>query len=222
MVTLVKLGYESQEVLLQCPERAPAGPIEKKVRMVSTARASISVTTDPDGMDVLLDGARVGVTPQRIAELAPGRHLVVLSHPDYLAEERAIVLAPGDQQDLNVKMRDRTVEYLRARIAEKPLMLDTYAQLAHYCAIHGRFAEAEEAIRKGFDVLRMPGAQAQKEYFHELRDMYMREYNYPRTPAAQNLRKLCMNLVQEAMEKNLWERFHLEREVYNKMRQVPL
>jgi hypothetical protein len=62
-------------------------------RAAATATA-ISVTSEPPGADIRLDGSPAGSTPARLST-TPGKHLVTVTKPDFVYEVRTISLEPG-------------------------------------------------------------------------------------------------------------------------------
>ncbi|MGC4115494.1 MAG: PEGA domain-containing protein [Myxococcales bacterium] len=75
-------------------DKAAAAPTTRP--MALTVRANI------DGAEVLIDGARKGLTPLSLAELAIGPHTVEVRAPDRTAETRRIVVEAGKPVALDV------------------------------------------------------------------------------------------------------------------------
>ena len=67
--------------------------------------ATLAVATTPPGVDVLLDGGKVGETPLRLADLAVGEYTVTLRHPLHeTIEMSAQRLIPGRVTNISRKM----------------------------------------------------------------------------------------------------------------------
>ena len=67
--------------------------------------ATLAVATTPPGVDVLLDGGKVGETPLRLADLAAGEYALTLRHPLHeTIEMPAQRLIPGRVTNISRKM----------------------------------------------------------------------------------------------------------------------
>jgi formylglycine-generating enzyme required for sulfatase activity len=72
----------------------------------------IDVTTDPAGATLLIDGERIGTTPQIKTELAFGSRRLRLEHPRYLPAERVIESAGlGEHQKLHLVLEPAWAVY---------------------------------------------------------------------------------------------------------------
>jgi hypothetical protein len=69
---------------------------------------SLRVTARP-WADVSIDDVKRGRTPLDRVALAPGRHTVVLVHPDYQPLRRVLTIRSGETATLNVDMRDEAI-----------------------------------------------------------------------------------------------------------------
>ena len=99
------------------------------VALRSSAAATLTVQTSIEAMDVYVDGNRAGVTPITLSDLTPGTHLVKITHPDFLPEERNVTVASGEVKTLTVAMTNAKKAFLQARIKEEPKNLMFYARL---------------------------------------------------------------------------------------------
>jgi len=56
-------------------------------------KAVMTVSSIPSGVDVYLDGKKVGTTPYNKSELSPGQHKLKLDHPEYVTKTVTITLS---------------------------------------------------------------------------------------------------------------------------------
>jgi serine/threonine-protein kinase len=82
---------------------------EAPLALLPHDRGELRVLATP-WADVAVDGEYVDTTPfARAIPLAPGRHFVTLTHPDAPTEQRAVRVAAGESQLLDVTMRVRAI-----------------------------------------------------------------------------------------------------------------
>ena len=71
----------------------------------STAPGTISLGSNPSGVEVLADGSPVGATPLAL-ELSPGSHTLELRLPGYESQRRTLTLGPGESLALTIPMTE--------------------------------------------------------------------------------------------------------------------
>src|SRR5689334_5169602 len=72
------------------------------------ASGRLSVSTDPAGASVYVDGRLAGQTPLALAELAAGEHRVRIQHPGYLENARVIAIESGKVTTVSAKLTPGT------------------------------------------------------------------------------------------------------------------
>jgi formylglycine-generating enzyme required for sulfatase activity len=89
----------------------------------------VTITTEPEVAEVLLDGVRLGATPLVDAELTPGVHRLEFSAPRHLAEVRELeVSGGGERQSLAATLTpDWAVVSLRTEPAGATVLVDGVA-----------------------------------------------------------------------------------------------
>lgn len=90
LVLLMSLGPGAAAVMAEAAETA----------------GSISVTSDPVGAEVYVDGRFEGETPLRLDGVAAGSHRVTLVKQGYLENRRVVDVAPGGTLDLAVPLSE--------------------------------------------------------------------------------------------------------------------
>ena len=68
------------------------------------ARPTLTVTSEPSGSDVTVDGREVGKTPVTLRDLQPGTHSVVISAAGRQTQTRTVELRAGGASDLVVSL----------------------------------------------------------------------------------------------------------------------
>jgi hypothetical protein len=66
--------------------------------------AHLSVTSDPPGAAVLLDGAPFGVTPTRAIEVPAGQHVVRVESDGYKPEEKTVTVEEGGSLEVDIAL----------------------------------------------------------------------------------------------------------------------
>jgi hypothetical protein len=82
-------------------------------------KPTLTVTSDPSGALVTVDGTGYGKTPLTLRELAPGPHTVVLSLPGRQSATRAVELRAGGSHDITAQLEAETPA-IAARMPEPP------------------------------------------------------------------------------------------------------
>jgi PEGA domain-containing protein/PKD domain-containing protein len=70
----------------------------------AAATGALSITTEPDGADVYVDGRLTGQTPANVGALTAGEHRVRIVKSGYLENARVVTLTAGEATRLNVKL----------------------------------------------------------------------------------------------------------------------
>ena len=76
--------------------------------------ATILVTANVDGASVSIDGVDIGETPVAAEELVEGTHEVMVTRRGYVATRRRVELAPGEQERVDVTLREIGAEAVAA------------------------------------------------------------------------------------------------------------
>jgi hypothetical protein len=66
---------------------------------------SLLVSSDPESARLYLDDQDVGVTPERLEGIAPGRHVVRVEREDFTPVREAVVVDEGGSSNLHVMLR---------------------------------------------------------------------------------------------------------------------
>jgi hypothetical protein len=71
-------------------------------------KPTLTVSSDPSGATVSVDGQGYGRTPLTLRELSAGSHTVVVSAPGRLPSSRTVELRPGGAHDLSITLEPET------------------------------------------------------------------------------------------------------------------
>jgi hypothetical protein len=95
--------------------------VELQLKELKGAFAYLSVTTKPDGALVNVDGSNLATTPlPEPLRLAPGSHIVAVSRQGFSTETLMVAIAEGQQQTLNLELRELSANDPAHRAAVTP------------------------------------------------------------------------------------------------------
>jgi hypothetical protein len=75
----------------------------------ASGTGGLSISTDPDGASVFIDGRSAGSSPLHLSDIAAGEHRVRIVKNGYLENARIVTVAPGAPHALQVKLT-RSIE----------------------------------------------------------------------------------------------------------------
>jgi tetratricopeptide (TPR) repeat protein len=78
--------------------------VEAQIAQLESIFATLSITTDPSGAEVTVDGAVLGRSPLTVLHLAAGSHVVTASRADGRPATRVVSLVEGEQLPLNLTL----------------------------------------------------------------------------------------------------------------------
>jgi hypothetical protein len=183
--------------------RRVAAPV---VTLTSSARARLSITSDPSGADVFLDGRRIGVAPLSRAGLEPGVHTVYVAMPEFYPWEKKVELESAAEVLLRCELQSKWAAVYRERILKHSKVLDNYVELAHEYVLRGKFKAAEEVLWEGVEIMVKYGGHSSKERFvAEIYHTHLRDYLYPDEGADESLRLACLKIMKAMIDKNLYD-----------------
>ena len=99
-LVLQKAGYQNVLVDVKFNGRSPLVKHEKLILDSGT----LTVTSEPSGANVTVNGVLQGQTPVTVKDVPKGRATVIVEHKGYLSETREVVLNAGDERSLDVKL----------------------------------------------------------------------------------------------------------------------
>ncbi|MBO7483341.1 MAG: PEGA domain-containing protein [Kiritimatiellae bacterium] len=99
---LRKTGYQTRTAEVRFDGRRPLVKIERLI----LDSGEVSISSDPAGARVVVDGIERGVTPLVMGGVSRGRMRVRLSHPGYRDVTRELNVSPGDSLTLDVAMEE--------------------------------------------------------------------------------------------------------------------
>ncbi len=102
-VRLTREGYIEKEVELDVEDRTPVGI---DVALTSDS-ARLTVRSQPEGADVLINGSARGQTPLTLERLASGESRIQVELPGYYAYEERTVLRAGQDVVVNATLRPK-------------------------------------------------------------------------------------------------------------------
>lgn len=96
-VTFSQFGY--QKFIARVPVQA--GKISEVTATLAPDTGTLSITSNPSGARVLVDGTDTGITPVTAGNLTAGNHTVAITLDGYLSQQQAVAVIPGQTQPVN-------------------------------------------------------------------------------------------------------------------------
>lgn len=100
-----ELGGESTQAVAVKPAEAPVAVPDSVVASapLATEPGTVTVSSNPEGADVTVDGAFVGNAPANL-KLAPGKHTVTLTSSGFKAWSRDLTVLAASETNLNATL----------------------------------------------------------------------------------------------------------------------
>jgi len=221
---LIRRGCKDKEIIIKADDYMPPTFKDKRdhlllgrnvtaplVELETTLSATLSVSTDPGGAEVFLDGMRLGIAPLSRPGLLPGRHSLYVEKTGFYPTEQIVNLKPGEELSVRCELENKWGALYRQRIAEDPAEMTNYAELAHEYVLRGRFEAAEKVLWDGIDALAKGGAKNSVRVVAEISQIYVRYCIYPKEGADESLRPACRKMMQRVLDENLHNRKQVTR-----------
>ncbi len=105
-VTVMLPGYATEERPIRLTINRPSRTLEIALRVVPAAPVSgeLSVTTDPPGATIFVDGESSGTAPRSVPALSPGRHTVRVELVGHEPVTRDVTVEAGETVDLALRL----------------------------------------------------------------------------------------------------------------------
>jgi hypothetical protein len=91
--------------------RVRPGVVTKVSVKLRPLSGKVSVSTDPAGAKVLIDGREAGSSPMEIDKVARGKHTVTVLKPGFATREKEIELEYGDELSLFLRLKVKVVVF---------------------------------------------------------------------------------------------------------------
>ncbi len=228
-LVLIRRGFQDAVVNLEwkqlCGDNIAAGlrrlfvgqdAETEAVQLQSLAKARLSVSSEPQGVEIYLDGRRLGATPLSVGNLSAGNHVLRATKVNFFPEEQTLALQAGEDNVIHLTLQGQWEALYRARIEAQPGDLLNYAELAHNYVLRAQFDSAEAVLRRALEAATRDDAQNHSYLFQECVQIYTHYYDYPREGADDSLRPACRTIVETAREKRLED----ERRLQQRLRQM--
>ncbi|MBN2713685.1 MAG: PEGA domain-containing protein [Planctomycetes bacterium] len=112
--------------------------------------ASISVTSNPVGATVIVDGHVRGRTPVVVDGLNPGRRTVEVTLTNYIPQTQGVELNAGGAEKLEVNLKHLQVEAYKQRIKADAGDIAAYNDLGELLFVLERYPEAAKVYTEAF------------------------------------------------------------------------
>lgn len=152
-----------------------------KIRLDRETSATLVVDTEPQRVDVTVDGVYRGRTPLVVSDLTPGDHEVVLAKTGYAAISETIPLTAYGATRLRRALKSKIESYYAQAIQENPTSLHNYTELLHHQVVEGEFAVARKTLRQALQVIGEHSAlkaDEKRRFYQELWKIYRAQFEY--------------------------------------------
>ena len=102
-----KEGYLPYSESVRLDEEGASYTVRVTLAPVVSAKSSISVSSEPPGAAVKLNGKPSGVTPVMLGSLEPGRYELTIEYQDFPAQTRTLDIKAGALHEVKVRFETR-------------------------------------------------------------------------------------------------------------------
>lgn len=147
-------GYEPSSRILSS---SGGSPELIRLQLKPEPRGKIEITSEPTGARIYLDDFFAGYSPLT-AEISAGSHIIRVQKPNHYAFQTQVQITPGDNPPLEVKLRDRVLEFLLAAVETAPESVAHHTDLAHYYFVNDELKKSADAYRRALEASCRPDA----------------------------------------------------------------
>lgn len=165
----------------------------------SAEESRLVVTSEPAGCDVYLDGRLLGTTPLSVEGVRPGQSRVQITDAEGQTASEDVQIDSGAEARVHLVLADNRVAYYRAAILSEPGALTNYAELAHLLTLQGKFSEAGDALRAGFESMKKGQSDSSNRFVTEIQRIYVRYFHYPEETEDNRIAPICREIVEQAL-----------------------
>lgn len=167
----------------------------------------VTVQTEPEGAEVLVDGQAAGRSPVSVADLKLGAHQVQVTKPGYSPVEQAVVLSVEEPHaTVQVTLSGLIEEYLTAHVEAHPEDVMALTDLAHELALRQDFDACLDAMAKAFDGVSVYGEEldqdAIRRVYQEVERLHSKQFEYGPDEAVAALRPRLIEAVRAAIDRH--------------------
>jgi tetratricopeptide (TPR) repeat protein len=128
-----------------------------KRKMDPLPTGSLSVTVNPEGSEVLLDGDVVGYTPLNLARVTTGAHQLLVRKTNYDSYASSITINPGARSTYSgFELHSQILAMLEGYVKREPQRVSHYIDLAHFHFVNDHTEKAVEMFAQAMEVNSAP------------------------------------------------------------------
>ncbi len=163
------------------------GPNAVRLELTALAGGTLSITTEPSGAEVVVDGEPRGVTPVVLKGLGPGGHPVRLSLVNYLDWTGSAEIEEGRTAEIKTELKPRTEAHYLEAIRLKPKDAALQCDLGHYYILRGEWKKAEDAFAQSLVLVATESQSAgyANRVQQEVEKVFRRQFQYEAGPSGQ-------------------------------------
>lgn len=176
-----------------------------KVHAVLTPKAcaQLAITSDPEGVDVFLDGKLVGATPLTLAGLLAGTYRVRLRKDNYAPWHTEVTAAADQTTKVHGGLTLKAESHYLSAIEKEPRHAAHYSELAHLYALQNRFAKMRDALAKAIELVATgkDTSGASSRVLQEFGKIYGEQFTYGGAQALRAARTMIEALLEDEIRK---------------------
>jgi tetratricopeptide (TPR) repeat protein len=157
-------------------EVGPA-PAAVHVRLEAERPGALSVHSEPEGAEVILDGQSRGNAPLELDGLPAGSYRLVLRKAGHEMWSTQVEVREGARAAASAKLENTLLKYLRGAVEADPKDLRSWTALAHFLGCEGRDEESVAAFERGLALCMSPVAG--QDDVNRFFQMLARQMNWP-------------------------------------------
>ena len=176
MLRVEKHGYEPlrKTIVASSQNQTIQGTLTK------IAKAGLTVSSEPTGASVHIDGQYVGRTPISLHDLSPGEHSVLVEKSGFDPWQDRALLRQDQTEKISCELKSRMESVLAKQAAHRPDDVLAHTQLAHYHILKHNFEEARKALSRALALVAGLHSKDEKVRWvrEEMSKAYKEEYDY--------------------------------------------
>jgi len=152
----LRLEKSGCEPLCRSVELGAAG-LSLKEQLEVLPTGSISVSVNPVGAEVLLDGELIGNTPLKASSMPVGNYELLIRKTNHDSYSTMVAVGPGEALTFSgFELKDKVMAMLEAELRSEPQRLAHYIDLGHYLFVNNRMDDAAAVFAQGMEMANMP------------------------------------------------------------------
>ncbi|MEW6357650.1 MAG: PEGA domain-containing protein [Planctomycetota bacterium] len=194
---LVRHGFQTHRTAF---EVGRSGETALDIRLLPEKRYSLTVTSDPPGATVSLDGMPTGLrTPATLTNLRAGKYELLLTEDGHLPLQHQAEVGESHAREAHVVLPSRMETYYQEAIRTRPDVITNYTELAHHYVIANQFEKAGSILKQGLELACRPTVDRRQigRLHEEIQKIYYGGFDFGGEEAIEKVRPVLERVLQE-------------------------